>query len=328
PINLDLGGATLISATAQPICKTTDGDTTYYFFAQTPGVPSNFEFGKNTTIDTASGQITHNDQGTSVRDVKNVAPSIQLHAADGKKQMIYLVDDKTALGIWKGTLAGKPHVFLSDYSLSFDASSITTAFSGSTLANFAALPPLTAPTTSDNVLLPGQVVAGIQHINFSAADITKHTAIVESLKPAGTLRTISMGSQKVAAEPTDADFDNAAQWKITLPANVPADSKLLLRLHYTGDVARIYLGDKLILDDFYHGQPLDIPLWRLSSTLDPHMQGGQQVPIIASLTVKILPLQKGAPIYFAKWPTFEGPSIAKIDSAELIEQHQIILTTK
>ena len=44
PFNLDLGGAKLIYATAQPVCKVDDGSSRTFYFAETPGVPAEFVF--------------------------------------------------------------------------------------------------------------------------------------------------------------------------------------------------------------------------------------------------------------------------------------------
>jgi len=48
PFNLDLGGAKLIYATAQPVCKTDDGKLQTFFFAETPGVKAEFVFDPKT----------------------------------------------------------------------------------------------------------------------------------------------------------------------------------------------------------------------------------------------------------------------------------------
>lgn len=49
--------------------------------------------------------------------------------------------------------------------------------------------------------------------------------------------------------------------EVTAPA--AANRRLILNLHYTGDAARLYFGDKLIDDHFYNGDPMPIALWRL-----------------------------------------------------------------
>jgi hypothetical protein len=38
---------------------------------------------------------------------------------------------------------------------------------------------------------------------------------------------------------------------------------LLVEIHYVGDAARLYLGDKLFLDNYYNGDSFAIPLWRI-----------------------------------------------------------------
>jgi hypothetical protein len=106
------------------------------------------------------------------------------------------------------------------------------------------------------------------------------------VKPAGALRTVRMGSQRVAAEPTDADLDNAATWRIGLPAEFKGSSRhVLVRIHHTGDVARIFLGDQLIDDGSCNGKPLGLGLWRY----------GRDV-FDKDLIRKALPRQKGAPL--------------------------------
>ena len=109
------------------------------------------------------------------------------------------------------------------------------------------------------------------------------------VKEAGAPRTITIGVNKVAEEPVDADFENAAVYTIDLPQ----DSSLftlhssLLTINYQGDVARLYADGKLIDDNFYNGRPFQYALWRLPK--DCHQ-----------LELRILPLQKDMPVYFPR----------------------------
>jgi beta-galactosidase len=111
----------------------------------------------------------------------------------------------------------------------------------------------------------------------------------EAVRPAGPLRKIALGkSQKpVAAAPGDADFAEAAVWRVTLPPAV-LERDDLVRFFYKGDVARVSIGGKFITDDYYNGQPLEIGVRRHAAELKA--AGGE-------LTIAILPLQKGAPIH-------------------------------
>ena len=103
------------------------------------------------------------------------------------------------------------------------------------------------------------------------------------IKEAGRLRTITIGTAKVAEEPVDDDFNDAAVYRIT----VPADRMGLLQINYQGDVARLYANGHLIADNFYNGRPFLYGLWRLPKDSK-------------ELELRILPLQKDMPVYFPR----------------------------
>lgn len=109
--------------------------------------------------------------------------------------------------------------------------------------------------------------------------------IINKVKEAGSLRTITMGVNKAAEEPLDEDFEHAAVYTIDLP-EAPVEGRLL-NIDYRGDVARLYANGQLIDDNFYHGRPFQYALWRLP-------KGCRQ------LELRILPLQKDMPVYFPR----------------------------
>ena len=112
-------------------------------------------------------------------------------------------------------------------------------------------------------------------------------ATIRKIKEAGPLRKISMGAQRVAEEPSDEDFDQAAVYRITLP-ELPAGAKEpLMKFDYQGDCARLYANGKLIADHFQYGRPFLYGLWRLPQDTK-------------ELELHILPLQKDAPVYLPK----------------------------
>ena len=138
---------------------------------------------------------------------------------------------------------------------------------------------------------------------------------VELIRPAGPLRKIELGKSKqpVAAAPVDADFAHAAVWRIKLPANLDWSADTLLRLHYTGDVARVMIGGKFITDDYYNGQPLEIGLRRHAEALKK-----------GELTIAILPLQKNAPIYL---PDSAKPDFGSADSVVALTRAELVTNT-
>jgi beta-galactosidase len=251
PFNFDLGGAKLIYATAQPICRIDDGGTQMFFFAQTPGVKSEFVFDPATLAESSQ---------TAFRNVKpGRDAAIKLKTKSGAQIRIVLLSDTDSLALVKKT---------------------------------------------EN---------GIERAVFEKKPKTASLKVkTQLLQPAGTLRTISLsgGKSHIAIAPTEADWTNAAVWKIQLPKNPDLKSNPLLRIHYVGDVARITLNGKLIDDNFYNGRTFDLGLNRYA----PEILAGD-------LRMEILPLQKDAPIFIedkAKPDFGKADSVAKIQNAEIV----------
>lgn len=118
------------------------------------------------------------------------------------------------------------------------------------------------------------------------------TITITKTKDAAAPREIPMGSQKVAAMPTNEDFENAAVWELDLSGQFPSHSGRdsreglsFLKIDYAGDCARVYADGKLIMDNFWNGKPM---LVRMSDL------AGKKVEL------RILPLRKDAPIYLQK----------------------------
>ena len=117
---------------------------------------------------------------------------------------------------------------------------------------------------------------------------------------AGARRTITIGVNKVAEEPTDEDFEAAAVYTIDLPK----ERSGLLTINYQGDCARLYADGRLVADNFYNGRPFLMGLWRLPADC-------------AQLELRILPIQKDMPIYFPREAdTTPGESVKSITITE------------
>jgi hypothetical protein len=116
-------------------------------------------------------------------------------------------------------------------------------------------------------------------------DVAIKAPTINKIREAGKLRTITIGVNKVAEEPSDEDFNQAAVYTIDLPDVDRTD--LLLNIDYRCDVARLYADGKLIDDNFYNGRPFLYGLWRLPKDCK-------------QLELRIMPLQKDMPIYFPR----------------------------
>jgi len=242
PFNMDLGGAKLVYATAQPVCQV--GDT--FYFAETPGVPAEFAFEPQTVAGKAAF--------TGVKPGRKAAFTVKTKT--GGAVRVVLLNEADSLALRKDE-AGK---------VVFE----------------------TKPKVS---------VAKVK---------------TEPLQQAGPAREIPLsgGKSHVAIAPTDADFTNAAVWKITLPANAAKQDSALLRIRYVGDVARLTLNGKLIADNFYAGREFDLGLKRYGADI-----------FKGDLQLEILPLRKDAPIYIEPKdrPDFGGKeTVLELRSVEIV----------
>jgi len=105
------------------------------------------------------------------------------------------------------------------------------------------------------------------------------------VKEAGPLRQITKGVQRVAEEPTDDDFQNAAVYRIQIPDG--AARSQLLTIDYQGDCARLYADGRLVADHFQYGRPMLFGLWRLPQDC-------------TQLELRILPMQADMPVYLPR----------------------------
>ena len=129
-------------------------------------------------------------------------------------------------------------------------------------------------------------------------NVERHTDIVRfnKVKEAGALHKITIGIQKVAEEPVDEDFEQAAVYHIVLPTD-SMYRQGLMQINYRGDVARLYANGRLVADNFYNGRPFLMGLWRLPAD-------------VTDLELRILPLQDDMPVYFPREAnTMPGESV-------------------
>ncbi|HLP08516.1 MAG TPA: beta-galactosidase, partial [Opitutaceae bacterium] len=344
PFNLDLGhGVTLAYATAQPLTVLDDGATRTFVFAETPGIPAEFAFeGKGIASCFPPSKPAHNGH-LIIRDLTPCADiAIRLSTISDEKIQIVLLNDTESLALWRGNWRGYDRLFLSDKAetLAFDGGRlrITPEPRSETRQSFDHATPdeslggfryVTADSFRHLLVYPWShldVEEQLKSRLFAPLAVTLPTSTttpvaIEPLRPAGPPRTIGLGRNcptPVAAAPRDADFAAAAVWRIKLPANLNLAANPLLRLHYRGDVARVKIGDTFIMDDFCNGEPLEIGLARHADLLKPG----------AVLTVEILPLQRGAPIFLppaAQLRESDGAAIAELTAAELVTRPSVDL---
>jgi len=283
PYRLALGrGVRLEYATAQPVCMINEENQQTVFFAETPGIPASFTFsdGVNQTVKPGHG--------------------IALEVGDdGAKIRIVLLDDMDSLSLWKGNLAGRERVVLTKANAIFDSGKLRLQSENAGDLVASVYPPIQADDAKDGIF-------GKLQFQTITPEVLK--VQIDSVKQAGPPREIRKGRAKVAAQPSDGDFASAAVWSVKLPAGFdPAKTDALLRIHYKGDVARVKIGGKLVMDDFYNGLPFDVGLKRHAA----------EIKQTGDITIEILPFRADAPIFLPNRP--DTGTMLSLDAVDLVQ---------
>ena len=324
PLNLDLGGVKLISASAQPICRVDDRGTRYTVFKQTAGIPAEFVFDAATaTVDFASGITAVENARIQVRNVPpGLGTAIRLHSKDGENHIIILLDEAASLDLWKGEWQGQERLFLTHAALLLDGSALRLRTENPEDFTVGILP-APASLTDGHGAVPAKDDGLFRRFSPRVAPAAPLQTVVEPVQPAGPARVVPIApsvpsrKQGMAMQPEDADFALAAVWRVRFPAGVDDARDLRLRVRYTGDVARAYHGDQLIADDFYHARPFEIGLRR-------------QDPAVYSdgLVLKILPLREDAPVYITDRSQLkydDNHTALSLDGVEVVETREVRL---
>jgi hypothetical protein len=244
-----------------------------------------------------------------------------MRLADGSCLQIVVLDQKDSLALWKGNFQGRDRVFLTPAGLVVDGNSLRLTAAAPGDLSVAIYPAPAFLACNGNDLAP-KADGVFQRFAPPAPPAVKLKATFDSVQAAGPPREITLGKieQPVATAPLDPDFENAAVWRIHLPVGLDLHTDPILRLHYVGDVARVTLNGKLLTDDFYNGDVLDVGLRRFAPEI-----------LTGDLCVEILPLRKDAPIYLATEarPDFGSQrSVVSLNRIEIIPRYPIQLEAR
>jgi hypothetical protein len=317
PFNMPLaGGAVLEWATAQPVCRVAEGDETRMVFSEITGIPAEFSFAKGAEVQVG------NDREEGRARVKPGVPTEITVRQGGKTTRILVMPEKAATNVWRGRLAGKERII-------YSPNDVTLTEAGGVLRTRADETLSVMMWPQGDIAFTGKAAAnsgrgssmnwftGMATVGNS--ELSPVAATLEKMKDAGPPREIAVKQPRGnAIEPSDADFEQAAVWRVKLPAGIDPERNLLLRFHYAGDVARIALDGKLLTDNFYNGTAFDLGLKRYGARA-----------YTGELLLKVLPLKKGAPVYIQKedLPDFgDKESICELKGVEVLETREATFT--
>ena len=277
PLNRRIGGVTIRTASAQPVCDLTVDGVPTAVLAQTSGIPVDL------LLDAASvdGPATVTADGGDLR-VTGLRPGtgclLHLRAGDGSRADILILDEAAALTAARGRRWDADRLVLSTAPAVIDDGQLA-VYGPADAALVYPPPPGAAP------------LAGVfAQVEVPACQVTTTVAASRVVRPAGRAREPASDPRSGrASAPTDGDFTAAAVLHVDVPADAfIGETELLLCVDWTGDVGRAYCDGALIADHFWYGRVWEIGLRRHRNEVIRH-----------GLELHLLPLVESAPVYLS-----------------------------
>ncbi|MEV0634817.1 beta-galactosidase [Streptomyces sp. NPDC050619] len=288
PLRLDVAGLQLEWATAQPVCTVDVDGRTVLVLAAIDGIAPELALDASTvaSVGVPSGNVTAVGGRLMVTGLRPGTDAlVEVDTADGGRVGLLVLDAATARTAYRGVAWGAERLVLWGEGVVFDHAEVR--LHGSSLGtSFAVLPaPERAPVV-DGVPVSAAADGVFTRYSVPSAEADDTTVSITLVRPAGPAPDLSTGVQNRASAPADKYFDTvAAEYRVDVPDDRPPGT--LLRIHWTGDVGRAYVGDALVADQFFSGRVWDIGVDRLPA--DALRADG--------LRLRVLPLHPDAPVY-------------------------------
>ncbi len=282
PYNLDLGGAMLAWASAQPVTTLNDAGGPLHVFAAVEGIPAEFAFDP-ATVASVGGRTRRHDG----RIIADLSPSntrvTTVRDRAGKTHRLLLLSAADARRLWVGDMLGARRLVLTDANLSVDAGAMVLRQRGSAAFSMNVWPAL--PEASG--LKADRSGGFLPRYRMTVPARASAQPQVQQLRAPGKAPALRLtGPRNSAVQPAPEAFAAAGAWQVTIPPSVlDGVDDAWLTIDYRGDIARLFAGNDMLDDAFWDGRKWNIGLKRFRERLAEPWQ------------LTILPLRGDAPIY-------------------------------
>ncbi|MGP8253074.1 MAG: beta-galactosidase [Terracidiphilus sp.] len=332
PFNFQLGCVTLRYSTAQLFTRIENAGVPTFYFEALPGIPVEFALDAATVqgITASSGQVTREQNAIYVSSVApGLDASLDVLSTDGHHIRLAVLTQQQAEDAWKVRIGGADHLLITSADFSADPDAplgrIWLRSRTTSQISFTLVPPPAAPLKANLPLAASAATSKSVTFSSEAAAWTDPLECVQTeaagiAPPVKTGPALDWRPHGIAQAPDAGPLVNAAHWSITVPAGAMNGlSDLYLKINYTGDIARLSSGGRLLDDNFYNGQPWTIGLKRFLAPQGP-----------SSFELSILPLRKDAPIYLetATPPAFapNGQAVS-LEGVTPVPEYQLEIDT-
>ena len=326
PFHFALGDVDLRYSTAQLFTQFAGPETTWYFSA-VRGIEPEFAFSASgvRSVKASSGTVQTEDGLTYVRGIKPSPDAwIDLTTSKGSHLRLLVLSAEDAEHTWRVRLNGAERLLITEADVVPAADgSIRLRSRGNNRFAFTLLP---APHKALHSSIPlRQVSAADQGVSYAAeAQELNLAADVKLIQPSGEAPPVALGPRAdwrpsgVAQAPPEGDLRQAGKWSIAVPSSGECGvSELFLQIRYTGDVARLSSGGRLLDDDFFNGLDWNVGLKRFFDLAKTN-----------TLELSVLPLRQDAPVYFETPEKIEFGSsgqAVRLQSVKLVPEYELVL---
>lgn len=294
PYNFRMAGITLRAATAQPLCRLSEGETEYYFFFSYPDMQPQYIFRKAGLAQIErTNALIHETEMTIAAQLTEMgqASVITLRDDNGKTVKVVTLTRRDAESCWKGLVFWRERLVLTNADATFADNGLTLCSTNPNGLSFAMFPDVETPLT----------------LNGQPLERTPGSIFTTYSPPPPLAQNAAVSIRELAAE------GDSRQWEIDVSMGaMPQLNDLFLQIEFEGDVAQLFLDNTPVADWFYDGRTWEIGLKRFADRLR-----------VQPFRLKITPLSAQQDIYFDLPPTFRNGRALSLKSVAVVPQYTV-----
>lgn len=321
PINMNLDGANLSWATAQPLSRLEDDRGPVYVFSEVAGIPIEFAFDSLTSrVEVGRRAVRPRADGRVLVTGVNagLGEALRVTSSSGKMVRIIVLSQAQAAQAYILPLGGQDRLILSPDPVFLQGEQLTVRSRNDASFDVAIFPPLAASPEASLALRRGRRHGVFQSWEAQAA--ARHLdATFVPLRAAGAMPAPEFGgAANVGIQPYPETYARSAAWTLSLPQDALTGlSNAWLQIEYAGDVARLFDGVELLDDQFFYG-----PVWEigLASFRDR---------LANPWTLTVLPLRADSPVYIQAEVRPQIPAngqMATLTGVRVVPEYELTLT--
>jgi hypothetical protein len=264
PVNLNCHGILVRYATVEPICHVQNGRTRFYIFGAIKGIAPRMAIAMEhgLQLHVTAGTMTRRSHTTDIAHFPaGLTTAVRAVTPGGERVKFIVLTASEAQHLWKIRVGSVKRAIISKNMLIPTHHNLKLQRYNNAAFSLAILP------TPAHFAFAGKDMKGRADGAFKlytdAASVNTPAPITWTLRKRANM---NLAAKMYPMIHNNWNTAAVTRWQVHIPRqdrNLP----LMIKIHYIGNVLRVYAGGKLLVDDFYNGKPLDFPLDRVPAKL-------------------------------------------------------------